>query len=202
MATFYNLLLRGVVFIVAVLLVLFTGCGQKKPGIYINGQRIPLEKISYDASNLTMTIPTGYPSVKSRELIEVAVVKGEMLREELLQLSGSVPDPAVADSWVHPVDTPFSFYGDEAADQMEFEIVKTLSQQKIRWEGPITMTALSSVQYQVKFDLYDSKQYLWDFSKSSPKGDGYDFTYVFPEGLPAGAYAFRASYFLPLIIVR
>lgn len=197
-----KLLLLGAVFIVAIsLMVLSTSCG-KKPGVYVNGQRIPLEKIQYDAENLTITIPEDYPSIKAGELIEVAVVKGEALDEELLLLSGSVPDPAVADSWIHPVDTPSSLYGSEASMQMKFKIVETLSQQKIRWGGPITLATLSDTQYQVSFEQYDPEQYLWDFDRSGSKGGGDDFTYVFPEGLPAGTYALSALYTLPLILVR
>ena len=140
-----------------------------KGNIFINDQRIPLEKISCDAEKLIITIPDGYPSFKTGETITLSVREAGALSDRMAKISKR------------------SGYGTESAMQMLMNIYQTTNDGICDWEcQPIPLVAVpgNSRQYQINTDGHVAKQYP-PTSKSTPKNSDWSYTY---DNLPAGPY--------------
>lgn len=174
-------------------MVLSVSCG-KKPGIYINGQRIPLEQIQYDATNFTITLPTDYPTVSAGS-VTITEIDSEAINEELLLLSGVTPDPSSPDTWVGKNTS--SQYGCTAAFEMMGKINDTKGAQRINLKWLIIAKPVADNQYQIDMEEYREGQYAGVIK--SGKSD--DLTIAF-DGLAAGAYVWPYGEAYPIILVR
>ncbi|MBN2585350.1 hypothetical protein JXA59_01735 [Patescibacteria group bacterium] len=201
MALFNKLLLPRAVFSVVILLILFTGCGQKKPGIYINNRKVPMTDVHFSPDG-TFRIPRRYPVVAEGDKVIITTVEERLVNKQLYQHFGWTvtlkengtetiivgPNKPNDPRFLDEEGFIYNLHGPDDPNNRRFL--------DIAWSSPVgytgnsisglfTATPLGDGRYRIDTSTYEPYKYL---------GDAYRITTPRQSGDPRSDYGQVAEY--------